>query len=209
MVMKSIGEIKVAAAASEHYREFFAPETLRFWKSRVSSQVFPSRFAGTFFVTSERSDEARRYTVRVAVLRGPEFSIGTVGEFRGYRSLQGAVEAARRAARAGNVPESYPMSVCRCCLLVLANGECCDSEHGSQDYPQPLSAVPAADGVSPGMGYAEHADDCLFKIKGGDAPGSYECECENLGFRMSTCDGCGCSLGGDRFAATGWVNERA
>lgn len=65
------------------------------------------------------------------------------------------------------------LSVCECCLLMAANGECCaDAEHGG-DGKEPLSL--ATGHVVPGT--------------------------EALGFSWGTCEGCGSTLAGDRYQA--------
>lgn len=67
--------------------------------------------------------------------------------------------------------EMTPISICQCCLLVLANGECCD-EH---DGPEPMNKL-AGYWVAPGDGEG--------------------------GFSWTECEGCGQTLGGDRYEAT-------
>lgn len=62
----TVGDIIAANRASGGY--FFAPETMRFFRSRVLAGVI----GGCLFITSERShrDAPRRYTVRVAYADG-------------------------------------------------------------------------------------------------------------------------------------------
>lgn len=95
--------------------------------------------------------------------------------------------------------ETYKMSICVDCMAHLANGECGSCHEESGHDREPLSAVPAENNVSLGMFAEDHAPDCNGE----------DCDCENLGFSMSSCDGCGSTLGGDRYAATGWIGERA
>lgn len=92
--------------------------------------------------------------------------------------------------------------VCTCCMLTHANGECCpDDTHGG-DSAVPLSAIEAPFTVAAGMAYEEHAEDCLFNTLKGDAPGDYECDCEDDAFSTSQCEGCGSYLHGERHAMT-------
>lgn len=102
---------------------------------------------------------------------------------------------------------TYRLSLCQCCMLVLANGECCDQDHGTEHYPEPLVIIPATDNVTLGLLQDEHAEACEFKATGVYAAG-YECDCEKLGFSWAACDGCGSRMGGDRYGATGWTNDK-
>lgn len=71
------------------------------------------------------------------------------------------------------------IKVCQCCLLTHANGECCADE--SSHWLTPLSAIPAN----------------LDLVMGG----------EELGFSWQSCDGCGSSLGGDRYSMSLFYRE--
>lgn len=99
--------------------------------------------------------------------------------------------------------ESYgTIWVCVCCMLSHANGECCaDDAHGG-DSIEPLSAIGEGFHVTMGMAYDEHADDCLKRTMGSNAPGDYECDCETNTFSTSQCKGCGSWLYGARHAMT-------
>lgn len=55
-----------------------------------------------------------------------------------------------------------------------------------------------------GMAREEHAEDCLFRTMGSDAPDDYECDCERNTFSTSQCEGCGSWLHGERHALTLW-----
>lgn len=101
--------------------------------------------------------------------------------------------------------ESYgTIWVCVCCMLSHANGECCaDDQHGG-DGIEPLSSIEAPFTVTMGMTYEEHAEDCLFRAMGRDAPNDYECECETNTCGRSQCEGCGSWLYGERHAFTLW-----
>lgn len=105
-----------------------------------------------------------------------------------------------------NPIETCTIWVCVCCMLVHANGECCDQEHGDVDYPEPLSAIAPEDNITAGMFEHEHAADCLFNQQN---PEYQECDCETTNFSWSFCEGCGSTLGGSRHAMTLWIGENA
>jgi hypothetical protein len=92
-------------------------------------------------------------------------------------------------------------------MLTHANGECCDSDSHGGDNREPLSAIEAPYSVSLGMAREEHAEDCLFRTEGDNAPGDYECECERNTYSTSPCKGCGSYLHGERHAMTLWGPE--
>ncbi len=81
------------------------------------------------------------------------------------------------------------LSICTCCLLVHANGECCAEPHDVE----PLSRV---DCRLLALGTDEHS--CGLSA---DERSEQECDCEQLGFSWRSCDACGSDLGGDRHAA--------
>lgn len=82
------------------------------------------------------------------------------------------------------------LSVCTCCLMAHAADGCGDFDHDRE----PLSKIEPPYTVTLGMIAEEHGEHCHRE----------ECECEQLGFSWSSCDGCGSPLGGDRHAMTLW-----
>lgn len=108
----------------------------------------------------------------------------------------GLASFVRRTVR----PVSWTISVCQDCLHEHANGE--HDPDRPTDLPEPLSAIPAGYSVCLGMDYSEHADDCTEETRAQDG-----CECENLGFRTTSCDGCGDWHHGDRYAMTLWKDN--
>jgi hypothetical protein len=111
--------------------------------------------------------------------------------------------------------------VCQCCMLVVANGECCDThddycldcgpgvecpEHPSDpDYPEPLSALAAGERLSLGLGWEDHNENChRFLTEGEDTD---ECDCEEIPFSTSSCDACGCRMAGDRYGMNLWARS--
>ena len=93
MALFSIDAIKKANAEAGSF--YFSPDTMRFFKSRVMSDVFPLE-DGALFVTSERREgDVRRYTIRRAWDDG---DITTLDGFQSYTSRNGALKAAKKAA---------------------------------------------------------------------------------------------------------------
>jgi hypothetical protein len=90
--------------------------------------------------------------------------------------------------------------VCVDCMLHHANGECGGCHEGH--VAEPLSAIGDDFHVASGMAYEEHAEDCLRRTQGSDAPGDYECDCETDTYSTSQCEGCGSYLHGERHAMT-------
>lgn len=82
----TIEAIEQANRAIGHH--WFEPAAMRFFRSRVSSRVYPTP-SGAFFVSSERGShqKARRYSVRFCDARG---RIETVGEFQAYAGARRA-----------------------------------------------------------------------------------------------------------------------
>lgn len=96
--------------------------------------------------------------------------------------------------------------VCVDCIVLEANGEMpTDPTPGE---PEPLSDIPADCDLTVGMMASEHDEDCPVReqLESNSAVDT-ECECEHRSFSWSQCDGCGSSLGGERFALTMWTEE--
>lgn len=89
------------------------------------------------------------------------------------------------------------ISVCEDCLFLHANGEI--GADRPSDLPEPLSLITAPYTVTMGMANGEHADTCTV-----DDRSTGECDCENLGFRTTRCEGCGDWHHGDRYTMTLW-----
>ena len=88
----SIEQLKAVNTANGYH--FFSAGSMRFFRSRVGSNVYPAA-DGWVFVTSEQFDDnsPRLYTVRIMREDG---SIDEIGEFQQYKTS----DAANRAARA-------------------------------------------------------------------------------------------------------------
>ena len=66
-MFNTIEDIKAANTG----RGFFQPSAMRYFRSRVSSRIYPRPHGGAYFVTSERELNAPRlYTVREATPDG-------------------------------------------------------------------------------------------------------------------------------------------
>ena len=90
MIYGSIDQVRQANERSGYH--FFDQSTLRFFSSRVLSNIY----GGRYFVTSERGPGmARAYTLRRVNDNG---SIATVGEFQSYATARQAKAAALRQA---------------------------------------------------------------------------------------------------------------
>lgn len=93
----SLYEIETANARAGLH--FFDPPTLRFFRGRVSEDVYPVPGYGAYFVTSEQyrhfdgSMAPRAYTVRFIDANGRTH---TVGEFQGYETGRQAKREALR-----------------------------------------------------------------------------------------------------------------
>ena len=86
--------------------------------------------------------------------------------------------------------------------MILANGEC---EYTSDDAEREHSEGMARclDDYDVTLGRVGHLDGC----EGID--GTRDCYCGDLGFSWHRCDGCGSNLGGDRYAATLWLDNES
>lgn len=106
--------------AGQHW---FDADTLRFFASRISHNLYRTPDGGALFVSSEqyrssRGSAPRRYTLRRILRNG---HVETVGEFQQYASGSGAHKAAARTAAtmdAGDVPVS-----CALCDRAIDAGE--------------------------------------------------------------------------------------
>lgn len=79
-------------------RYYFSRDTMRFFNSRVSNNVYTGT-TGWYFVTSERMryhpDYPRLYSV---CKMSPDGSVSTIGEFQGYATRALALGEAKRLA---------------------------------------------------------------------------------------------------------------
>ena len=85
------------------------------------------------------------------------------------------------------------ISVCSDCMYEHANGEIAHDRPA--DLPKPWALLEFGYTVSMG---GEHNDTCT------DADREAGCDCDDLGFRTSPCDGCGDDHHGDRYRFTLW-----
>lgn len=96
--------------------------------------------------------------------------------------------------------EPYELSICVDCLMILANGECnYESEADRVKHEAGMVKHLADDEVT--LGRLTPNDIC----QGSDHDN--DCTCDQFGFRWGQCDGCGSVLGGDRYAATLWLDH--
>ena len=92
MKFRTIRQIKNYNSSTGHY--FFEPSTMRFFSSRIHSDVY----GGCLFVTSEKGSHqpTRLYTVRKIEEDG---NIITVGEFQAFHSRYSAHAYAKESAK--------------------------------------------------------------------------------------------------------------
>lgn len=102
----------------------------------------------------------------------------------------------------------WDVRICVCCMLLLANGECCD---GSDDNapcgtPERLATYETAgsDARAYHITLGQVTDECGHDLHDDVQSEEHTENCERFGFSWSSCDTCGSSLGGDRYAATVW-----
>jgi len=106
-MLTTIEQIKEVANASEQSKFYFRPATMRWWRTRVSSKVYPTAW-GAFFVQSDdpgyriehwngkgefhHGASRRLYTIKSCTDSG---TIHTIGSFGDYATLKAAHRAAR------------------------------------------------------------------------------------------------------------------
>jgi hypothetical protein len=94
--------IELALIAHQKGSHWFAPDTMRFFKSRVSRQVF----GGKYFISSEDTSspyypDVRKYSVRsFHIEENGLLSIDTIGEFGQYATRSAALSAIRKLLKA-------------------------------------------------------------------------------------------------------------
>jgi hypothetical protein len=93
------------------------------------------------------------------------------------------------------------ISVCVDCRQVEASGES-DPERPA-DLPEPWGLIGFGYLATPG---GEHAEGCP---NGPDGPRDSDCDCEDYGYRTTSCEACGDYHHGDRFKYTLWRFSRA
>lgn len=89
----TMADVKRANKAAGQF--WFSPDTMRFFRGRIESELV----AGRWFVSSEQYDDEspRLYTVREVQ---PDASIETIGDFQGYRTKAAARKAIDKLAGA-------------------------------------------------------------------------------------------------------------
>jgi hypothetical protein len=96
-----------------------------------------------------------------------------------------------------NISEYRSIRICVDCLFDHANGECGnETEHGCADQ----KGWPDWSGYYLTLGAT--TDECGHNLDVDDE--AHAEDCEQHGFSWASCQWCGSTLGGDRFAATAW-----
>jgi hypothetical protein len=94
------------------------------------------------------------------------------------------------------------IDICQCCLLLLANGICCEPDDcGTAD--RLAQRWPATDWH---ITLGKTTDECGHDWRDPEDQEAHSEGCEQHGFSWRACEGCGSNLGGDRYAATTWRN---
>lgn len=94
--------------------------------------------------------------------------------------------------------ETYTYWVCVDCHMTHHTGEAPDMPEGCE----PWSKLEEGQTATSGLLQAEHA--CGWEDMDRDSEPTCDYECEHVSFSWSDCDGCGSTLGGERFAYTVW-----
>ncbi len=90
------------------------------------------------------------------------------------------------------------ISVCLVCMFTHANGEYPgDPDDIDPNEPEPWALL--REGEHPAMG-GEHRDNCTPEDR------EEGCDCGDLGCSWYSCEGCGSTLGGDRYLFTLFAN---
>lgn len=83
--------------------------------------------------------------------------------------------------------------VCVDCMFTHANGEC-----GPDPDREPLNLIREGQSITMGVLPEEHNESCT------EADREEGCDCDHIRFSWSSCEGCGSTLGGDRYNMTLW-----
>jgi hypothetical protein len=93
---------ELAEFATRSGSHWFEPSTMRFFKSRVSREIF----GGRFFISSEDTSspyypDVRKYSVRsFYITENGLLQIETIGEFRQYATRSAALSAIKKLLKA-------------------------------------------------------------------------------------------------------------
>lgn len=93
------------------------------------------------------------------------------------------------------------IDVCVDCLVVLAGDPADDPTGEAVKAGERMTQIWGDKEITPGR----LTDDCQHDLDDTDDDAIHRDYCEALGFSYSSCEGCGSSLGGDRYAATVWL----
>ena len=90
-MVKALTMVDVKRNNKEAGLFWFSPDSIRFFKSRIESELID----GKFFVSSEKNmeDDPRLYSIRK--YNPKTHGIDTVGEFQAFKTCQDALDAIR------------------------------------------------------------------------------------------------------------------
>jgi hypothetical protein len=88
----------------KHKGFWFSKDTIRFFKSKVVDEVFPTNNGKVYFVSSEKNQlhDKRAFTVRCYNIK--DDFISTIGEFQAYETKTQALTAALNCAYDDSIP---------------------------------------------------------------------------------------------------------
>ena len=103
-----------------------------------------------------------------------------------------------------NIQALRDITLCRCCTLSVANGECCET-HAETPAPYLLDS---GESVTLGILFSEHTcrpGASADVIESAWRDGTLECDCDRVDFSSRPCGMCGDSLAGDRHYGKVWA----
>lgn len=182
----------IRACVTSTGSHWFDAETMAFWRTELFARDVFQTATGAVFVTGDRMhDDETRYSVRS--FDAATYDIDTVSGFGEYETRDSARHAAQWHARRSY---AYTIDVCEDCYMAHAG-----VVDGPEPDPVPLSLIKETSEVTSGClecepcGHPDCANGPVCGCGWGD-PGH--------GFSWSRCEGCGSSLGGNRYSLVIW-----
>ncbi len=99
----TITDIKEANRKAGKY--FFSPDTMRFFRSKVVSEVYTTTWGDYAYFVTREINPSNKMAYSVRAFNKVNGDVRTEGEFFAYSTKQSAIEAAKQAARKERVRE--------------------------------------------------------------------------------------------------------